>query len=86
MRGRARKTLNVLSSFSLLSLVVLKALSLLFQKDTIVISALKDGLHFTELQIRAMIRRPGKNVQQFLDQMGDCAIYKGASLKRMPNN
>ena len=93
MRGRARKTLNVLSSFRDLLfinfmldvLAVLKALSLLFQKDNIVISAAKDGLYSTELQLRAMIARPGKNLQDFLDGVGDGIIYKGVNLKRMPN-
>ena len=67
-------------------LAVLKALSLLFQRDNIVISAAKDGLYSTELQLRAMIARPGKNLQDFLDGMGDGNIYKGVTLKRMPND
>ena len=80
MRGRARKTLNVLNNFRNLLfihlmldvLAVLKALSLLFQRDNFVISAAKDGLLYsTELQLRAMIARPAKNLQDFLDGMGD---------------
>lgn len=84
MRGRARKTLNVLSNFRNLLfihlmldvLAVLKALSLLFQRDNIVISAAKDGLYSTELQLRAMIARSGKNLLDFLDGVGDGNIYK----------
>lgn len=91
MRGRARKTLNVLSNFRNLLfihlmldvLAVLKALSLLFQRDNIVISAAKDGLYSTELQLRAMIARPGKNLLDFLDGVGDGNIYKGVTLTRM---
>lgn len=94
MRGRARKTLNVLSNFRNLLfihlmldvLAVLKALSLLFQRDNIVISAAKDGLYSTELQLRAMIARPGKNLLDFLDGVGDGNIYKGVTLTRMPND
>lgn len=94
MRGRARKTLNVLSNFRNLLfihlmldvLAVLKALSLLFQRDNIVISAAKDGLYSTELQLRAMIARPGKNLLHFLDGVGDGNIYKGVTLTRMPND
>ena len=67
-------------------LAVFKALSLLFQKDNIVKSAAKDGLYSTELQLRAMIARPGKNLQDFLDEVGDGHIYKGVTLKRMPND
>ena len=47
-------------------MAVLKALSLLFQRDNIVISAAKDGLYSTELQLRAMIARSGKNLLDFL--------------------
>ena len=94
MRGRARKTLNVLSNFRNLLfihlmldvLAVLKALSLLFQRDNIVISAAKDGLYSTELQLRAMIARSGKNLLDFLDGVGDGNIYKGVTLTRMPND
>ena len=94
MRGRARKTLNVLSNFRNLLfihlmlhvLAVLKAPSLLFQRDNIVISAAKDGLYSTELQLRAMIARPGKNLLDFLDGVGDGNIYKGVTLTRMPND
>ena len=67
-------------------LAVFKTLSLLFQRDNIVISAAKDGLYSTELQLRAMIARPGKNLQDFLDEVGDGHIYKGVTLKRMPND
>ena len=94
MRGRARNTANVLRNFRNLLfihlmldvLAVFKALSLLFQRDNIVISAAKDGLYSTELQLRAMIARPGKNLQDFLDEVGDGHIYKGVTLKRMPND
>lgn len=94
MRGKARKTLNMLSNFRNLLfihlmldvLAVLKALSLLFQRDNIVISAAKDGLYSTELQLRAMIARPGKNLLDFLDGVGDGNIYKGVTLTRMPND
>ena len=94
MRGRGRKTVNVLSNFrnllfihlTLDVLAVFKALSLLFQRDNIVISAAKDGLYSTELQLRAMIARPGKNLQAFLDELGDGHIYKGVTLKRMPSD
>ena len=67
-------------------LAVLKALSLLFQRDNIVISAAKDGLYSTELQLRAMIARSGKNLLDFLDGVGDGNIYKGVTLTRMPND
>lgn len=33
-----------------------------------------------------MIARPGKNLQDFLNEVGDGHIYKGITLKRMPNN
>ena len=77
MRGRARNTVNVLRNFRNLLfihlmldvLAVFKAISLLFQRDNIVISAAKDGLYSTELQLRAMIARPGKNLQDFLDEV-----------------
>ena len=59
---------------------------MLFQRDNIVISAANDGLYSTELQLRAMIARPGKNLQDFLDEVGDSHIYKGVTLKRMPND
>ena len=65
-------------------LAVFKALSLLFQRNNIVISAAKDGLYFTELQLRAMIARPGKNLQDFLDEVGDGHISKGVTRKRSP--
>ena len=67
-------------------LAVFKALILLFQRDNIVISAAKDGLYSTELQLRAMIARPGRNLQGFLHEVGDGNIYKGVTLKRMPND
>ena len=94
MRGRARNTVNVLRNFRNLLfihlmldvLAVLKALSLLFQRDNIVISAAKDGLYSTGLQLRAMIARPRKNLQDFLDEVGDGHIYKGVTLKRMAND
>ena len=94
MRGRARNTVNVLRNFRNLLfihlmldvLAVFKALSLLFQRDNIVISAAKDGLYSTEQQLRAMIARPGKNLQDFLDEVGDGHIYKGVTLKRMPSD
>ena len=94
MRGRARNTVNVLRNFRNLLfihlmldvLAVFKALSLLFQRDNIVISAAKDGLYSTELQLRAIIARPGKNLQDFLDEVGDGHVYKGVTLKRMPND
>ena len=44
---------------------------MLFQRDNIVLSAAKDGLYSTKLQLRAMIARPGKNLQDFLDEVGD---------------
>lgn len=55
MRGRARNTVNVLRNLRNLLfihlmldvLAVFKALSLLFQGDNIVISAVKDGLYST---------------------------------------
>lgn len=50
------------------------------------LSAAKDGLYSSELQLRAMITRPGKNLQEFLDTVGDGIIYKGVTLKRMPND
>ena len=93
MKDRARNTVNVLRNFrnrfihlTLDVLAVFKALSLLFQRDDIVISAAKDGLYSTELQLRAMIARPGKNLQDFLDEVGNGHIYKGVTLKRMPND
>ena len=94
MRGRARNTVNVLRNFRNLLfihlmldvLAVFKALSLLFQRDNIVISAAKDGVYSRELQLRAMIARPGKNLQDFLNEVGDGHIYKGVTLKRMPND
>ena len=67
-------------------LAVFKALSLLFKRDNIVIAVAKDGLYSTRLQLRAMIARPGKNLQDFLNEVGDGHIYKGVTLKRMPNN
>ena len=67
-------------------LAVFKALSLLFKRDNIVIAVAKDGLYSTGLQLRAMIARPGKNLQDFLNEVGDGHIYKGVTLKRMPNN
>ena len=67
-------------------LAVIKALSLPFQRDNIVTSAAKDGLYSTELQLRAMIARPRRNLQGFLDGVGDGNIYKGVTLKRMPND
>ena len=66
-------------------LAVFKALSLVFNRDNIVIAVAKDGLYPTELQLRAMIARPGKNFQDFLNEVGDGDIYKGVTLKRMPN-
>ncbi|KAK2554058.1 Zinc finger protein 862 [Acropora cervicornis] len=67
------------------NLRVFKALSLVFNRDNIVIAVAKDGLYPTELQLRAMIARPGKNFQDFLNEVGDGDIYKGVTLKRMPN-
>lgn len=92
MRGRARKSVNVLSNFRNLLfihlmldvLAVFKAPRLLFQRDNIVISAAKDGLYSTELQLGAMIARPGKHVQDFLDELGDGHIYKGVTLRECP--
>lgn len=75
----------MMKSFMLDVMAVLKALSLLFQRDNIVISAAKDGLYSTELQLRAMIARSGKNLLDFLDGV-DGNIYKGVTLTRMPND
>ena len=33
-----------------------------------------------------MIARRGKNLQDFLDEVGDGHIYKGVTLKRMPHD
>ena len=33
-----------------------------------------------------MIARPGKNLQEFFYEEGDGHIYKGVTLKRMPND
>ena len=67
-------------------LAVFKALRLLFQRNNIAISAAKDGLYSTQLQLRAMIVRPGRDLQGFIDGVGDGNIYRGVTLKRMPND
>ena len=53
----------------------------LFQKDAITLTAAKDSLDNTILQLTAMIARPGPCLQEAVQCIGDGNDYQGITLK-----
>lgn len=90
MQGRAKKILKqqekfktvLFANFMVDVLDCLSKLSSLFQKDAITLTAAKDGLDNTILQLTAMIARPGPCLQEAVQSIGDGNDYQGITLKR----
>lgn len=55
---------------------------MLFQKDNVTLTLVKDGLEHTTLLLTAMVARLGPYLQEFLQNIGDGNIFQEIELKR----
>lgn len=55
---------------------------MLFQKDNVTLTLVKDGLEHTTLLLTAMVARLGPYLQEFLQNIGNGNIFQEIELKR----